>query len=59
MLLWFIKGNFHFQLPPIGNRAESVKKFLTKSLTALQHEYVDLYLIHFPVGFQDMGDGNL
>jgi len=53
------KGNFHFQLPQIGNRAESVEKFLTQSLTALQVEYVDLYLIHFPVGFQDKGDGNL
>jgi len=57
--VWFIKGNFHFQLPPIGNRAESVEKFLTESLTALQVEYVDLYLIHLPVGFQDKGDGNM
>jgi len=36
-----------------------VEKFLTASLTALQVEYVDLYLIHLPVGFQDNGDGNL
>jgi diketogulonate reductase-like aldo/keto reductase len=36
-----------------------VEKFLTESLTALQVEYVDLYLIHLPVGFQDNGDGNL
>ena len=36
-----------------------MEKFLTASLTALQVEYVDLYLIHFPVGFQDKGDGNL
>jgi len=57
--VWFIKGNFHFQLPQIGNRAESVEKFLTKSLTALQVEYVDLYLIHLPIGFQDKGDGSL
>ena len=57
--MWYIKGNLHFQLPLIGNRAESVEKFLTESLTALQVEYVDLYLIHFPVGFQDKGDGNL
>jgi hypothetical protein len=56
--VWFIKGNFHFQLPAIGNHAESVEKFLTQSLTALQVEYVDLYLIHFPVGFHDKGDGN-
>jgi hypothetical protein len=57
--VWFTKGNFHFQLPFIGNRAESVERFLTKSLTALQVAYVDLYLIHFPVGFQDKGDGTL
>jgi diketogulonate reductase-like aldo/keto reductase len=56
--VWFIKGNFHFPLPAIGNRAESVEKFLTQSLTSLQVEYVDLYLIHFPVGFHDKGDGN-
>jgi hypothetical protein len=36
-----------------------VEKFLTESLTALQVEYVDLYLIHLSVGFQDKGDGNL
>jgi len=57
--VWFVKGNFHFQLPLIGNRAESVEKSLTESLTALQIDYVDLYLIHFPVGLQDKGDGNV
>ena len=36
-----------------------MEKFLTESLTSLQVEYVDLYLIHLPVGFQDKGDGNL
>jgi len=36
-----------------------VEKFLKESLTALQVEYVDLYLIHVPSGFQDKGDGNL
>jgi diketogulonate reductase-like aldo/keto reductase len=36
-----------------------VEKFLTQSLTALQVDYVDLYLIHSPVGFQDKGDGSL
>ena len=57
--MWFINSNFHFQLPAIGNRAESVEKFLTQSLTALQVEYVDLYLIHLPIGFRDKGDGSL
>jgi aldehyde reductase len=63
---WFDSGKLKREdvfivtkLPPIGNRAESVEKFLTASLTALQVEYVDLYLIHSPVGFQDKGDGNL
>ena len=36
-----------------------MEKFLTESLTALQVDYVDLYLIHLPVGFQDIGDGSL
>ncbi|XP_063602038.1 1,5-anhydro-D-fructose reductase-like isoform X1 [Penaeus indicus] len=38
------------KLPTIGNRAEYVTKYLTTSLKKLQLSYVDLYLIHFPVG---------
>ena len=34
----------------IGNRPELVEKFLTKSIEALRLDYVDLYLIHAPVG---------
>ena len=36
-----------------------MEKFLTNSLKALQVDYVDLYLIHLPVGFQYKGDNNL
>ena len=36
-----------------------MEKFLTESLSALQVEYVDLYLIHLPIGVQNKGDGSL
>ncbi|XP_047099392.1 1,5-anhydro-D-fructose reductase-like [Schistocerca piceifrons] len=40
------------KLPLTGNRAECVEKHLKQSLHDLQLDYVDLYLIHHPVGFQ-------
>ncbi|XP_073982060.1 1,5-anhydro-D-fructose reductase-like [Rhodnius prolixus] len=40
------------KLPLFGCRAEHVEYFLKKSLENLQLSYVDLYLIHNPVGLQ-------
>ncbi|EFX67778.1 hypothetical protein DAPPUDRAFT_63699 [Daphnia pulex] len=39
------------KLPMIGNSADKVAKYLDLSLKSLKVDYVDLYLIHFPVGF--------
>ncbi|XP_015109232.1 aldo-keto reductase family 1 member A1 [Diachasma alloeum] len=44
------------KLPPTGNRPGGPEKFLKKSLKDLQLEYVDLYLVHTPFAFEEVGD---
>lgn len=44
------------KLPMNGMYAGGVEKFLKKSLAALQLSYVDLYLIHLPVGVKGQHD---
>lgn len=46
------------KLPACGNRPEGVAKFLNRSLKNLQVDYIDLYLIHVPMAFQDI-EGDL
>jgi len=40
------------KLPGIALRRDDVEEFLTRSLADLQMNYVDLYLVHSPMGFK-------
>lgn len=42
------------KLPPKGNRPEGVRKYIQNSLKELQVDYIDVYLIHGPFGFNDV-----
>lgn len=55
---WFTSGRLKREdlfittkLPMIGNREKDVSKFLQRSLDMMGLTYVDLYLIHNPIGF--------
>ncbi|CAH0393581.1 unnamed protein product [Bemisia tabaci] len=56
---WFQKGGkrddifITSKLPPHANRADSVEKYLKKSLDDLDLEFVDMYLIHAPFGIKE------
>ncbi|XP_042869602.1 aldo-keto reductase family 1 member B10-like [Penaeus japonicus] len=47
------------KLPMIGMYEGGVEKFLKKSLEKLQLGYVDLYLIHLPVGMKSNDDNDI
>lgn len=54
---WFDSGKIKREelfivtkLPATGNSPDHVEEFITQSLKSLQLSYVDLYLIHHPVG---------
>jgi len=40
------------KLPPTGIHPDRVELFMKKSLTNLQLDYVDLYLVHLPIGIK-------
>ncbi|EFA02581.1 aldo-keto reductase family 1 member B1 isoform X1 [Tribolium castaneum] len=56
---WFTSGKLKREdlfittkLPMFGVHPDRVEFFMKKSLENLQIDYVDLYLIHFPIGFK-------
>ncbi|KAJ8918851.1 hypothetical protein NQ315_011139 [Exocentrus adspersus] len=60
---WFSSGKLKREdvfittkLPVPGVHQSRVEMFMKKSLENLQLEYVDLYLIHFPIGTKYFGD---
>lgn len=48
--------NFDLKLPMYGVRASDVEKFLKLSLENLGLQYVDMYLIHSPMGLVQAKD---
>lgn len=46
-------------MPPKGIRPEGVRKYIRKSLEALQLDYLDVYLVHTPFGFKDEEGKNI
>nr|XP_008192480.2 PREDICTED: 1,5-anhydro-D-fructose reductase [Tribolium castaneum] len=56
---WFTSGKLKREdlfittkLPMIGIHPDRVEFFMKKSLESLQLDYVDLYLVHFPLGYK-------
>lgn len=61
---WFSSGKLRREeiflvtkLPIVGVHPDRVEIFMKKSLENLQVDYVDLYLVHFPVGCKYQGEG--
>lgn len=44
------------KLPPSGMRPAGVQFWLDRSLKALRTDYLDLFLLHVPIGFVDAGE---
>lgn len=40
-------------------RSDLVERFITKSLQDLQLDYIDLYLIHWPIGMEFRGEDQM
>lgn len=61
---WFSTGKLRREqiflvtkLPIVGVHPNRVEMFMKQSLENLQLDYVDLYLVHFPVGAKYQGEG--